>query len=128
MAQGHPYTDEELRRSHLPLRSFAPVNVDPINTTRPTNADLARGFNQLHDCHEDTKAKVVQIQHALGITPGGKPVAGLSTPLKAFIRTVGATVTAIVALVFVYRFAVAIAPGAWHFLQALNQAILSGKF
>jgi hypothetical protein len=135
MAQGHPYTDEERRRSHLPVRSYRAVNVDPITASKPTNADLARGVNQLHACHEDTKGKVEDtqvrvgnIELALGIVPGGKPVAGLSTPWKAFVRTVGATVTAIVALVFVYRFAVTIGPAAWHFLEALNHAILSGKF
>jgi len=104
------------------------MRVDPITSPRPTNADLAKGFNQLHACHEDTKEKVVEIQHALGITPGGKRVAGLSTPFKAFIRTAGATATAIGGLLLFYRAAVAIWPSAWAFLLALNHAVLSGKF
>lgn len=109
-------------------RSFAPVNVDPIDTRNPKLTDLARGFNQLHACHEDTKAMVVEMRDALGITAGKKLVAGLSTPRKAFVRTVGATVTAIGGSILIYRLAVAVAPSAWAFLVNLNHAILSGNF
>lgn len=104
------------------------MNVDPITTNKPTNADLANGFNQLHACHEDTKAMVLEIRDALGITQGRKLAAGLSTPWKAFVRTAGASATAIAGVVLVYRFAIAIWPSVWTFLLALNHAILSGKF
>jgi hypothetical protein len=103
------------------------VNVEPIPTKNPTNADLARGFNQLHTCHEDTKATVEKIAGALGLDDKGKPVAGLSTPRKAFIRTVLAVTTSIIVLAGVYRFLVAISPSVWGLLKAINTAILAGK-
>jgi hypothetical protein len=114
-------------------RSFAGsrrVKVDPITTAKPTNADLAHGFNQLHICHEDTKATVEKIAGALGLDGNGgpgKPVAGLSTPRKAFIRTVLAVTTSIIVLAGVYRFLVAISPAFWALLKAVNTAILTGK-
>lgn len=104
------------------------MKIDPISTTKPTNSDLARGFNQLHACHEDTKAKIEGIEHALGLNAGQKKVAGLSTPWKAFLRTVGATGAAMGGLLVVYRAAVAVAPGAWAFLVYVNHVILSGRF
>lgn len=104
------------------------MDVDPITTNKPTNADLARGFNQLHKCHEDTKDKVVEIQHALGIVPGGKPVAGLSSPWKAFLRTTGATATAITGLVLLWRIGATLAPDVWSLLVHLNAAIIGKKF
>lgn len=109
-------------------RSFLPVEVKPIRTSKPSNADLARGFNQLHLCHEDTKAKVVEIQHALGLTEGQKKVAGLSTPFKAYIRSTAAAASAFGGLVLLYRAAVALWPGTWAFIQMANHVILSGRF
>jgi hypothetical protein len=103
------------------------VKVRPIPTSKPTNADLARGFNELHACHEDTKAKVESIQRGLGLDADGKPVAGLSSPRKAFLRTVMGTGTAIVLLAGLYRFIVTISPDVWAFLKAVNAAILAGK-
>lgn len=71
---------------------------------------------------------IVSIREALGITDGQKPVAGLSSPWKSFLRSAGATATAITGLLLLYRFAVAMGPSAWDFLGNLNHAILSGKF
>lgn len=129
------------------------VLIDPITSARPSNSDLAKGINQIHVCFEEHKrvtkrsqtligrkaeaarkeakaarAEVTAIRQALGITPGQKKVAGLSTPFKAFIRSVGAAATAMGGLVLLYRFAIAVAPKAWSFLLALNHVILDGKF
>ena len=127
--------------------------IDPITKAKPTNADLAKGINQIHTCFEDHKritregvaaavrasadaAKkaaiasddIATIREALGLAEGKKKVAGLSSPFKAFIRSAGATVTGVGALVLLYRFVVAVAPSAWRFLEALNHIVLSGKF
>ena len=104
------------------------METKPIPTRKATNDQLAEGINQLHICHEDTKRQIVEIKHALGITEGRKPVAGLSSPWKAFIRSAGATATAMGGLILLYRFAIAIGPGVWTFLQNLNHVILTGKF
>jgi hypothetical protein len=104
------------------------VKIDPITTNKPTNADLARGFNQLHACHEDSKDKIETIQQALGLTAGQKKVSGLSTPFKAWFRSVLAVMTGLGGVVMAYRVAVALWPGTWAFLLNLNHVILTGKF
>jgi hypothetical protein len=103
------------------------VNVEPIPTKNPTNADLARGFNQIHTCLDETRGTLDRVVAALGLDDKGKPVAGLSTPRKAFIRTVLAVTTSIIVLAGAYRFLVAISPSVWALLKAVNTAILAGK-
>jgi len=102
------------------------VKVTPIPTNKPTNADLARGFNELHICHEDTKAKVEDIRNALGIADG-KPAAGLSSPARAFWRTTAAVITGGTGLVFVAKLAIIAGPFLWGGLVALFHAIQTGK-
>ena len=129
------------------------MKIDPIDTDDPSNHDLLKMLMQVHDCVEDGKAvtkravarvavkaqaakvaaaktskDVEAIKRAMGLTEGSKKVAGLSTPWKAFVRTAGASATAMGGLLLFYRFAVSVAPYAWTFLVNLNQAILSGKF
>jgi hypothetical protein len=129
------------------------MKIDPITSDDPSNHDLLKMIVQVHECVEDGKrvtkqavarvavkaeaarkeaaagrADVRSIQTALGLTDGKKKVAGLSTPWKAFIRSAGATATAMGGLLLLYRFAVSVAPYAWTFLVNLNHAILSGRF
>jgi hypothetical protein len=107
-----------------------PVKVKPIPTYRPTNADLATGFNELHLCHEDTKAKVERILSALGLDEGAKPVAGLSSSRGAFWRTFFAVASAIGSLSavgFAVRFGIAVTPGARAIAQSLWTALATGR-
>jgi len=129
------------------------VEIDPITTDDPSNHDLLKLIVQVHECVEDGKrvtkravarvaAKaeaarieaaagrrdVTAIKSALGLTEGRKEVAALSSPRKAFLRNVWATATAMGGLILLYRFAIAIGPGVWTFLQNLNHVILTGKF
>lgn len=105
-----------------------PVKTDPITAAKPTNAELANGINQLHLCHEDTKTKIEAIQEALGLNHGQKKVAGLSSPWRAFLRSTGATATAVTGLVLLWRVTATLAPDIWLLLVHLNEAIISKKF
>jgi hypothetical protein len=129
------------------------VKIDPITNPNPTNLDLLKMVMQVHECVEDGKKvtkravarvavkaeaarveaaaarrDITSIKSALGITEGKKHVSGLQSPFKAFMRSAGATATAMGGLILLYRFAVAVAPSAWSFLQAFNQTVLNGKF
>lgn len=129
------------------------MQIDPISSVKPSNADLARGINQIHACFEDHKAitqrgvasatkaaavaaekaakasaDIVSIREALGLTEGQKKVAGLSTPFKAFLRTAGASASALVAVIFFLRLSVALWPGVWSFVQTIWHVLMTGKF
>lgn len=122
------------------------MQIDPITKSKPTIADVAKGFNQIHACLEDHKERmtvelaaaakealaartdVASIREALGLTDPKKKVAALASPFQAFTRNAVSSTTGLVACIFIYRMAVAVWPGFWGFLLALNHAVLTGKF
>lgn len=103
------------------------MRVDPIKTSKPTNADLARGFNQLHICHEDTKTKVETILSGLGLDEGGKPTLATSSRMASFWRSAGSVVVGGTGLVFVVKVAVIGGPFVWAAIVAFYHAIASGR-
>lgn len=117
-------------------RSFAPVEpravkIDPITSAKPTNAELAKGFNQIHACLEDhkesTEANFTELKDALGISAGRRTVAGLSSPLGAFWRTTAASGLSFGGLWVAYKFCVVNWPTVSAFIHALNDSIIAGK-
>jgi hypothetical protein len=103
------------------------LEIDPMPAgRRVTLADLARGFNQLHQCHERTQADVVLIKRELGLAAGGRRVSGLSSSWQAFRRTAAATASTILILGLAYKIAVLAAPGIWLAARALGHALLKG--
>lgn len=118
------------------------VQIDPLISPKPTNAQLARQGNQLHECVESLRdetqkelkgvkreikglsQEVAEIREHL--LPKGKKVAGLSTDGQAFRRTVWAVATGGGALVFFYKVAIAIWPGVVAIALDLDHAIRSG--
>jgi hypothetical protein len=114
-------------------RSFAPVlaasmRTEPVDENRPTLKGLARAHNQLHDCLDDTRAKVENIEQALGIGEGQRKVSGLLTQLQAYRNNVLAVASTFIALALLYKLCVLIAPGLMVIWKALAHAALKGVF
>lgn len=110
------------------------MKMDPVPDD-PTIKDCVERLTQVHGCLESTDGKVEQIagdvaliKRALGLEPPAvadlrpptKPVQGLLSQAAAFRKSVQATVTSIVGLFVVYKFAVFMAPSAWAVLKAVN--------
>lgn len=97
-----------------------PVEVAPIPTERPSIKDLAKGFNDLHRCHDITQKDVKQIKAALKLDEDGKTVAGLSTPRQAFWRTFTAGCSALAAAGITIRISEAL----WPFVKGGAMALI----
>lgn len=108
------------------------MKIDPITSVKPTNSDLARGFNQIHACLEDhkdtTEANFRELKEALGLTGGKREVAGLSSPIVAFWRTTGASGLSFAGLWVVYKFLVVNWPNISALIHGVNAGIVAGKF
>lgn len=117
------------------------MKMDPM-PTRPTNHDIGRRLVQVHDCLEGHKEandanfealgkEITAIKTGLGMQPGQKQTIATNSGRQSFVRTVlasGTSLGAVGGLLLAYRMAVALAPSTWHWLIAINHAILSGKF
>lgn len=115
--------------------------MDPM-PARPTNRDIGDRLVQVHDCLEGHKRgndahfkklndDVLQIKRGLGMQPGQKQTIATNTGRQSFVRTVlasGTSLGALGGLLLAYRLVVALAPSTWHWLVAINHAILDGKF
>ena len=113
------------------------MKMDPLPQICPTNKDLARGLNQVHDCLEDHKrlteknfktlrGEMTTIKDGLGLQPGQRPSVGTSTPWEAWRRTVFATTTAITSVAVIYKIGLTIGPGVWEAIKALLHAAAHG--
>lgn len=108
-----------------------PMKIDPITKTHPSNADLARQGNQLHDCLESAHSKIDNVTIVVdeikaSLAPKGRKAAGLSTPLTAFLRTAGATATSIGGMVLLYKVALVAGPIIVSAALAVDHAIRTG--
>lgn len=107
------------------------MKITPIPSVKPTNAELAKGFNQLHICLEDhierTEENFTELKDALGLTAGKKTVAGLSSPIGAFWRTSGASGLSFAGLWVLYKFCVVNWPTVSAFIHSVNDGIIAGK-
>jgi hypothetical protein len=121
-------------------RSWEPpaVKIDPITSVRPTNADLGRGVNQLHECLEGLKTDhnrrlgrverdMREVKDALGVGDVKKKTAGTQTPRAAWWRTFAATGGAIAAAGVVLRTSEVIWPWVKGAAVAIYHAMLAGR-
>lgn len=96
----------------------------------PTNADLARGQSDLHECLEEHREQTARnfaamsqrleaIGERVGVGGRAKSIATMS-PQGLIWRIVGS----LGAATLLYRIAWAAAPSAWRTIEAINGAIL----
>lgn len=109
-------------------RSWEPeLRIEPLNKARPTNSDIAKLANQIHDCLEDHRAKTeasfVEVKADVSMLKekllSRKTVATSST-FAAYMRSVWAVLTAFGTLLLAYK--------AWTIVwPPLDAAIRSGR-
>lgn len=115
------------------------MKMDPVPQDRPSNKDLARGLNQVHECLESHKREndkhflklgkeLAGLKSGLGMDPGQKQTIATNTGRQSFIRTALATASSVGGLFLLYRATIAISPILWHALVAINHVILANKF
>lgn len=116
------------------------VKIDPITAKRPTNAELAKGINQVHDCLEEHKRStsrairglrrkteiverdVKEIKSKVTSSPFTQP------QWKQFYRQVLAVITALGALIFLLKVMYFAWPGVEKAALELWKAVVEGIF
>lgn len=107
------------------------MKSDPITKKNPTVLDLAKQGNQMHECLEQAHAKIDNVTVVVdeikaALAPKGRSASGLSTPFRAWFRTVGATATSIGGFIILYKVVLVLAPVALGALIAIDHAIRTG--
>jgi hypothetical protein len=94
--------------------------------TRPTNADLARGLHDVHECLDAVAADITVIKIALGLKAHQEgearpvPRVGLLTPWQLTWRiAVGAG-----PVLMLWQWAVKLGPTVWTFLTSVNHIVV----
>jgi hypothetical protein len=121
-------------------RSWEPpaVKIDPLIKARPSNQDLAKQGNQLHECLEGLKLDhnrrlgrverdIRAVKEALGVGDIKKKTLATQTPRAAWWRTFAATGGAIAAAGVVLRTSEVIWPWVKGAAMAIYHAMLAGR-